>query len=912
MPDPCEMESKVVAEERRDWHSMTVEETVATLDTDVTNGLSKREVEKRLDHYGPNRLREEKRKPAILRFLLQFNDFMVYVLLAAVVISVALLQEYLDGIVILVIVILNALLGFVQESRAESAMAELQRLSAPEVAVRRDGTDVIVPACDVVPGDLLIMETGDITAADARLVEAVNLRMNESSLTGESMAVEKDAGRTVEAGAGVGDRPDMVFAATHVEFGRGTAVVVETGQRTELGKIADLLTQGKARPTPLQSELHDVGRRIVYICLAVVVLVFIAGVVRGNEIKVMFLFAVSLAVAAIPEGLPAIVTITLARGMQSMARHNAIVRNLPAVETLGSADFICTDKTGTLTLNKMTVTDMLFADGAHYLLADVMDGGTARQEERFREMCLVGALCNDARLGAEGTYLGDPTEVAILETAIGTGIDRADIDSRFPRVAEVPFESERKMMTTVHGSDGAFMVASKGAVESLLARCSTIALPSGEVPLDDDSRKRVLSSTTELASQGLRTLGCASRRVDGAIELDSPEALENDLLFLGCFAMKDPPRPEVEAALKTCRAAGIDVAMITGDHRATAEAIARELGMLVQGRHVLEGKDIEHMTKEQLSQQVEDVVVYARVSPHHKVKIVESLQDRGHIVAMTGDGVNDSPALEKADIGIAMGITGTDVAKQASDMVLSDDNFATIVQAIRQGRVIFDNIKKPIYYLLSCNVSEVTSMFIAMLAGFPLPLIPAQVLWINLVTDGLPALALAGEPAEKGIMTRKPRLIGENILTLKKQGRLVMQGLILTAGALIAYMLSYYLLHFDWTHAGPGQDAARTVLFTTMVFAQVLHSYNWRSETRSMFREVPWANRFLFFTFFLSIGLQMAVIYLPFMQKAFHTRPPTAEAWGVILVCAFVPVILIDRLKVFIAWRERRAAKVAE
>ena len=896
------------AREPVSWHSMSADEVERALEVDASRGLSVEQASTRLTRYGPNMLTEEKRRPVWMRFLLQFNDFMVYVLLAAVIISVALLKEYLDGAVIMVIVILNALLGFVQESRAETAMAELQRLSAPDVKVRRSGADLEVPACDVVPGDLLVLETGDVVPADARLIDAVNLRVNESSLTGESVGVEKNASVVVGPDEGIGDRPDMAFAATHIEFGRGTALVVETGQRTELGKIADLLKESKARPTPLQIELRDVGRRIVYICIAVVVAVFIAGIARGNEIKLMFLFAVSLAVAAIPEGLPAIVTITLARGMQSMARHNAIVRNLPAVETLGSADFICTDKTGTLTLNRMTVTDVLFADGSHYLLSDVLEGDAGAQADDgpFRMMSLVATLCNDSRLGLDEEYHGEATELAILEAAELAGMVKADADEGYPRVAEVPFESERKMMTTLHAHGDGHIVASKGAVESLLGRCSMIALPSGEEALDEAGRQRVLALTAELGSQALRTLGCAYRMISGTPDIDRPQGLENNLVFLGAYAMKDPPRPEVEHALETCRGAGISVAMITGDHHATARATARELGMLVAGRRIIEGKELERMSLETLAEQVEDVAVYARVSPSHKVKIVEALQSRGHVVAMTGDGVNDSPALERADIGVAMGITGTDVAKQASDMVLSDDNFATIVQAIRQGRAIFDNIKKPIYYLLSCNVSEVLTMFSAMVIGFHLPLVPAQILWINLVTDGLPALALANEPAEKGIMTRRPRPIGENILSLPKQGKLLVQGFLLTAGALTAYALSHFLLGFDWS-TSTGLDQCRTVLFTTMVIAQILHAYNWRFEDRSFFSSSPWQNRFLFSTFFISIGLQLAVIYTPFLQEAFHIRPPTSAAWLLILTCALLPVLAIDRIKALMTWRAGRA-----
>ena len=890
-----------------DWHALGVGETVLETKSNELAGLSQRDAHHRLQADGPNEIESGKRASRFILFLKQFNDFMIWVLIAAIIIAGALLREYIDALVIFLIVLLNAVLGFVQESRAENALERLKELSAPTVKVIRDGVEREIPARELVRGDLILLETGDSISADARVVTAVNLLANESSLTGESEAVAKDAGAVLGAETALGDRINMVFSGTHVEYGRGTAIVVETGAGTQLGQIAGMLRETKQESTPLQRELSNVGKRIVYACLAIVVIVFGIGLARGYEAAAMLLVAVSLAVAAIPEALPAMVSITLARGTQSMAKKNAIIRNLPAVETLGSADFICSDKTGTLTENRMKVTDVLFADGSRCLLQDACSTA-AWHGSAVEEMERAAALCNDARRGPEG-YFGDPTEVALLQAAEEGGLEKVALEEEFPRVAEIPFDSDRKLMTTFNRSNGSFIAWTKGAAESVLARSVKMVTEAGEVPLSEADRSRLAELSAELGSQGLRTLAVARRPVaelPGAHEL---AGYEGELVFLGVFAMKDPPRGEVTQSLAECRNARIKVAMITGDHKATASAVARELGILVPGRHVLEGHDLEKMTPEQLAGQVEDTTVYARVSPKHKVKIVEALKSHGHVVAMTGDGVNDAPALKRADIGVAMGITGTDVAKEASDMVLADDNFATIVAAVRQGRIIFANLKKFIYFLLSCNVSEVLIIFIAMVAGLPLPLVASQILWINLVTDSLPALALGMEPAERDVMERPPRDKAENILSAPKQLNLLWQGVLITAGGLAAFVLARYLLGYNWDLPAPAGelylDMTRTILFTTMVFTQVLHSFNLRSETRSFLRSSPWENRYLFGSCLIAIGMQMAVLYLPFMQKAFHTHPPTWQAWVLILSCAIVPVILIDRIKVLKAHRAK-------
>lgn len=885
--------------ERGNWHAMTAAAAVKSLETDPEKGLSAGEARRRQARFGPNMLKEERKTPAWKRLLSQFNDFMIWVLFAAVLISGLWLKEYVDAGVIMLIVLLNAVLGYVQETRAEKALEKLKQLSAPTVKVVRGGAESEIPAGALVPGDIVTLEAGDLVSADGRLLESVSLMVNESSLTGEAAAADKDFAATLPGDAPLGDRSNMVFSGTHVEYGRGKAVVAETGGRTQLGEIAGMLQEGRPEPTPLQIELRDVGKRIVYLCLAIVAVVFAVGMMRGNSFASMLLFGVSLAVAAIPEGLPAIVTITLAQGTQAMSRENAIIRNLPAVETLGSANYICSDKTGTLTLNRMTVSDVLFADGGHFLVEDALDG--KRQPEVVRRMAVAAALCNDARPGTDA-YLGDPTEVALLEVAESAGFGKASLEAEQDRVAEVPFDSDRKMMTTVHSGADGYAVYSKGAVEVLLQKCDTVLMPEGERPLGREDRERIVRETAGLGSQALRTIGVASGKLEELPGRDEMEKVERGLTFLGVFGMKDPPRKEVQGALELCRRAMIDVAMITGDHRATAEAVGRELDILVPGMRVVEGRELEKMTAEELADQVEDIRVYARVSPRHKVKIVEALKERGHVVAMTGDGVNDAPALKRADIGVAMGITGTDVSKEASDMILADDNFATIVSAVRQGRIIFANLKKFIYFLLSCNISEVLTVFIAMIVGFPLALLPVQILWINLVTDGLPALALGVDPPERDVMEHPPRRQGENILAVRKQLWLGWQGLAITGGALASFILANYMLGFDWNArpAAAGEfnlEMARTVLFTTIVLSQVLHSFNMRSESRSFFLSAPWENRPLFGAFLLSVGLQFGVLYLPFMQEAFKTHAPTAGAWLLILLCSLIPVLVIDRMK---------------
>lgn len=897
--------------EETGWYTCTAQEASGKLATDPVAGLSTQEAESRLERYGHNQLSEEKKDSVIKRFLGQFNDFMIWVLLAAAGISIMIAARegtndgYIDAIVIMIIVILNAIMGHVQESRAESALAKLKELSSPTVTVIRDGKEQEAQAKDLVVGDLLTIEPGDMISADCRLLDAVNLMVNESSLTGESRSVGKKPEVTLPEKTPLGDRLNMIFSGTHIENGRGKAVVVATGKDTELGKIASLIEEAKPALTPLQVELNDIGKRIVYLCLMIVSVVFVVGLFRSHEVTEMLMISVSLAVAAIPEGLPAVVTITLAQGMQAMAKENAIVRNLPAVETLGCANYICSDKTGTLTLNRMTITDLVFADGSTLAVEKALTANDWRPGI-LRRMAVAGALCNDARRNEDGQALGDPTEVALIDVAERLGLAKSDLENARPRVAEVQFNSERKMMSTVSLFGDRVDVYSKGAVEVLLERCTHVVKEKGVEPLTDETKSTILDATMELGERALRTIGIAYRELASQPE---EEEIEQELIFLGAFAMKDPPRQEVYAALETCRLAEIEVAMITGDMLTTACAVADELGIIERGQEVLEGTELETMTDEELDALVEDVRVYARVSPNHKVKIVQSLKRKGHVVAMTGDGVNDAPALKNADIGVAMGITGTDVSKEASDMILADDNFATIVSAVRQGRIIFSNLKKFVYFLLSCNISEVLVIFISMLAGWPLPLVAVQILWINLATDGIPALALGMDTPEPDIMEQPPRKTGENVLSTRKQLWLGWQGLLLTISVLAAFLIAHFSLGFDWNDE-IGLMRCQTVVFTTLVFAQIVHSLNMRSERLSVLKAKPWENRWMMWAILVSILLQLFVLGVPFMQEAFNVEWPSTGSWITIICCSLAPSILINRIKVITAWHgERRIAK---
>lgn len=881
------------------WQTKTVAETARDLNTDLSKGLSGEEVAARRQEYGLNVLRQTAKKSPFLLFLGQFNDFMVWVLIAAALVSGIVIREVIDGLAILVILVLNAILGFVQEYRAEEALDALKKLAAPRSRVIRGGREAQVPSEELVPGDIILLESGDIVPADARLAEARTLLVNEAAITGESEAVAKTVATLSNPTLPPADRTNLAYMGTTIFTGRAKAIVTETGTRTEMGKIAELI-QVQEEKTPLQIELHSIGRMLALIVLTIAAIVFAAGLARGFDLIFMFLASVSLAVAAIPEGLPAIVTITLAIGVQAMAAHNAIVRKLSAVETLGSTTVICTDKTGTLTLNRMTA-EKLFIDGHVFDLADfrLMQEEALVNADDLSRLLEIAALCNDARLTPDGTIVGDPTEIALLRLSEHLNFAKSALEARHPRIDEAPFDSERKRMTTINKDDGSALVLTKGAPEMVLPLCTHELLDGSVRQLPPGRAQEILTINNRLAAEGYRDLAFAFKQLT-TIPAAATEQ-ESNLVFTGLVALTDPPRPEVPQAIATAGQARMRVVMVTGDHKLTATAIAERIGLLA-GRRVLTGAELEKMSTEELAKIIYQIGVFSRVDPVHKVKIVDAFKTRGEVVAMTGDGVNDAPAVKRADIGISMGKTGTEVTKEASDIVLADDNFATIVRAVREGRLIFDNLKKFVLYLLSCNTSEVLTVFLALMAGLPVPLLPPQILLTNLITDGLPALALGVEPPAPDLMGRPPRNIKEGILARPRLVRVVWQGFVLTAAILGAFIATLIATGTPLFSAGrtanPASLAlAQTVAFTTMVAIQLLHSLNYRSPTATIFSRESFKNRFLILAIVGSFLLQLALIYLPFLQELFNTKALGLREWIIVGVAIVPALVVIDLSK---------------
>jgi Ca2+-transporting ATPase len=867
------------------WYQLEANEVVTRQETDAVQGLDQAEAQRRLAQHGPNELIERGVKSPWRILWEQLTGTMVMILIVAAVVSAA-LGDYKDAAAILAIVVLNALLGFRQEYRAERAMAALKRLAVPTVKVRREGHLQEISARELVPGDVVLLEAGDLVPADGRLLESANLRVQEAALTGESEPVEKEVPALAEADLPLGDRRNMVYTGTLVSYGRGRALVTATGMDTELGHIATMIQATEGEPTPLQRRLAQLGRGLAAAALAIVAVVFFLGLLRGEEARLMFLTAISMAVAAVPEGLPAVVTIGLALGAQRMLQRRALIRKLPAVETLGSVTVICSDKTGTLTENRMTVTvldvmgetqkvDALLLRGVPVLDAELTPG----EQPAVRSLGLLikaAALCNDAALEAidegyaEYRAIGDPTEGALVVAAAQLGLMKPQLDKRWPRVAEAPFTSERKRMTTVHQVNVTadqtdapwccepFVAFCKGSVDGLLEISTEVWSGDRAMPMTDGLRQRVAAANDRLAQDGQRVLGVAFRPLPDQPDKVNEVELEREMTFIGLIGMMDPPRPEVKDAVATCRAAGVRPVMITGDHPLTARHIARELGIARDSR-ALTGQELARMPVEELKRVVEEMPVYARVSPEHKLKIVQALQERGHIVAMTGDGVNDAPALKKADIGVAMGITGTDVAKEAADMVLLDDNFATIVAAVEEGRVIYDNIRKFIKYTMTSNAGEIWVMLLAPLLGMPLPLLPLQILWVNLVTDGLPGLALTVEPAERDTMRRPPHPPQESIFGRGMGRDVLWVGLLM---GLVCLGLGFWARQAD-------RAAWQTMLFTTLTLSQMGNALAIRSERSSLFTIGLRSNKALLGAVLLTFVLQMAVVYLPFAQDLF-------------------------------------------
>ncbi|MBI4573813.1 MAG: cation-translocating P-type ATPase [candidate division NC10 bacterium] len=899
------------------WYAMPIGEVLKELEA-TPQGLSREEAARRLERYGPNTLKEEKRISPWEILLGQFKNFLILLLIAATVISV-LLGETLDAIVIFAIVIASAVLGFYQEYRAEKALQALKAMASPTASVLRNGEEVEIPSAEVVPGDIMLLTAGDRMPADGRLIEAANVRIDEASLTGESTAVEKVAAAVLAPETGIGDRKNLVFAATVMTYGRGRAVVTATGMETEFGRIAKMLQEVEEEPSPLAVRMDYIGKRLGAICLAVSALVMGLGIARGNPVLEMFIWGVSLAIAAVPEALAAVVTGALAIGVQRAARRKAIVRRLPAVETLGCTTVICSDKTGTLTKNEMTIRQM-YAGGRTIEVGGVgfepagefLAGGKALDplaDATLKRLLVGGAICNDSHLlQAEAGWRikGDPTEGALVVAAAKAALDPEELRLAWPRVGEIPFESERKRMSTVHREPGGDLTAFvKGAPELVVERCTHWERQGKREPLTPELREEILAVNDQMAQGALRVLGVATRSVGAEASSYTPDGLEVELTFLGLVGMIDPPRDEVKLAIRQCREAGIRSVMVTGDHKLTAAAIARELGLLEGDgkgeRRVLEGRELDRMSEEELAGIVQDVAVYARVSPEHKMKIVGAWKSHRHVVAMTGDGVNDAPALKRADIGIAMGITGTDVTKEASDMVLMDDNFATIVAAVEEGRIIYDNIKKYLSFLLSCNVAEILVLGLAGFIGWPLPLVALQILWVNLTTDGLPALALGVEAGEPDLMRRKPRDPGEPVFSRPVLIFLGTLSLLIFAG-----MVPIFYLHWQWE----GVEKARTMALATLITYELFYAFNCRSLRFTLPQLGFFSNRWLVLAVLSSALLMIAVIYIPSWSTAFHTVPLSLVDWDEILLVAGGSFLLVEVGK-WVAARRRPAPVVS-
>lgn len=863
------------------WWQMETKEAARRLETDEKQGLTSQMAAERLAQKGRNELAETDGKKSLFwRFLAQFDDFMILLLLGAAVVSVVISRlsgenDVLDAVMILGIVVLNAALGLFQESKAEKALEALKKMAAPHARVIRDGIVREIPAAEVVPGDLLLLETGDAVCADGRVVESRSLKTEESALTGEALPVEKTAAGGLPAETATGDRKNMVLAGGYVVYGKGKVLVTATGMDTEMGRIAAMLSHTSDSMTPLQKKLEQTGKQLGIGALAICALIFCMGILQEKPPFSMFMTAVSLAVAAIPEGLPAIVTIVLAMGTSRMSEKHTIVRRLSAVETLGGAQVICSDKTGTLTQNRMQVTT--WTDYSHR---------EPKNEDLRETVANLFALCNDCNV-SDGNLQGEPTEKALGEYAQSMGIDFAALRRDMPRVGEIPFSSARKRMTTLHKTEDGWISVTKGAPDILLEKCAFCMEGSGQVPFDSRRKSMARMVNGEMAAQALRVVAVAFRQWEEKPPL-TEEALERNLVFAGMAGMVDPPRPEVKEAVHLCRQAGIRPVMITGDHVLTAEAIGRELGIYQKGDCAVTGAELDKMSDKELETAAETCTVFARVAPEHKVRIVQAFQKRGNVVAMTGDGVNDAPALKTADIGCAMGKSGTEVAKGASDLILTDDNFATIVEAVREGRGIYDNIRKAVHFLLSSNIGEILTIFVAMLLGWAAPLLPIQLLWVNLVTDSLPAIALGMEPAEDNIMERPPRKNTGSLFGDGLGGRILLEGVMIGVLALLAFGIGH--VYFDQED---GYAVGRTMAFAVLSLSQLVHAFNMRRE--GSLGKLPFcSNKWLLMAFVVGVALQCVVIMMPPLAGIFQVVPLDGEQWLLTAALALAPLPLVE------------------
>jgi P-type Ca2+ transporter type 2C len=920
------------------WHSQEIDEVAAQLKTRLDTGLSAAEAQTRLAEHGPNELRERPPTPFWKLVLAQLNNFIVILLVVASVVS-ALLGDVIEAVVIMAIVVLNAVLGVVQENRAEKALAALKKMAAPEAETIRDGHRLRVSSRELVPGDVVLIEAGNYVPADLRLIESVNLKIDEASLTGESVAVEKQATDTMKPDVPLSDRRNAAYMSTLVTYGRGKGVVIGTGMNTQMGMIATMLQSVEEEQTPLQKKLDQLGKTLGIAALIICGLVFGVYVLRalsnptvdlGEAMINAFLISVSLAIAAVPEGLPAIVTITLAIGMREMIKRHALIRKLAAVETLGSATMICSDKTGTLTQNEMTAVKVW----VHHTEVDISGQGyqpegrfsrSGHELEALSDVEVAGvlwaaSLVNDAQLeetgssGDKTTYrmVGDPTEGALIVAAAKAGLWQSDLEQNYPRVAEVPFDSDRKRMSTIHElrhptmddaspltpSDHGYVVCLKGAAGGLLERSTHLLHRKGVLPMEEHDIREIREASSRMANQALRVLGVAYRKIDRLPEKITAAEIEHDLIFVGLIGMIDPARPEVKPAIEHARQAGIRTVMITGDHPDTARAIASQIGLLRADAEVHSGVELDKMSDDELNQVVAKTDVFARVSPAHKVRIVEAFRARDEIVAMTGDGVNDAPALKRADIGVAMGITGTDVSKETADMVLTDDNYVSIVSAVEQGRIIYSNIRKFVFYLLSCNVAEIAIIFIAALAGWTTPLTPIQLLWLNLLTDGAPALALATEKGDPDIMQQRPRPKKEPIINRLMIARIAVITVALTTVVLIAYQIGLRT----------SIALAETMAFVTLALAELPIAYTSRSERYPLFKLGLFSNRWMQAAVGLSVVLTLAVLYIPFFNRPFNTVPLTLDQWAIIVPLIIIPSAVAEISKFFVRRSEKRSA----
>ena len=888
------------------WYNKSIEETEKELETNIKSGLTQNQVQEKQTKYGFNELTAKKKKSLIVKFLEQFKDFMIIVLIIAAIVSgvigVAEGEGITDTIIILIVVIVNAIIGVAQENKAEKSLEALQKLSSHASKVIRDGKLIVIPSRELVPGDIVVLDTGDYVPADLRIIEAVNLKSQESALTGESVPVEKMAAKITSDEVGIGDRTNMLFSSSLITYGRGKGIVVETGMNTEVGKIAQIINSTEEGTTPLQEKLNKLGKTLGIVALAICAIIFIVGMLYGKEPIHMFMTAVSLAVAAIPEGLAAVSTIVLAIGVQRMVKKNAIVKKLPAVETLGSASVICSDKTGTLTQNKMTVEKIFYND---YLIS--MRDNIAIDSE-LEKLIYISMLCNDTKVGADNELTGDPTETALIDMGMKLNIDVHkifDVD----RLAELPFDSDRKLMSTVHEVNGKYVVYTKGAIDELLKRCDNYIV-NGKIKEDlEDYKVQISKTNEELAKNALRVLGFAYKELDKVPTNDEMQTIENHLTFVGMVGMIDPPREEAKLAVEKCKSAGIKTVMITGDHKITATAIAKQLGILEDESEAITGAELEKMSDEELIKNVRHYSVYARVAPEHKVRIVRAWQANGEIVAMTGDGVNDAPALKNADIGCAMGIVGTDVAKEAADVILTDDNFATVVSAVEEGRRIYGNILKAIQFLLSSNVGEIIVLFTAIMIT-PLlakwfeitdisalePLLPIQILWINLVTDSLPALALAVDPAEKDIMNKKPKK-EKGIFTKGMSFRVIYQGVMIGFITLAAFIIG--LATPSATTDAEKIQIGQTMAFCVLALSELVHVFNIRDNKKSIFKGGLFSNSKLILATIASAGLMFIVLLVPALRNIFSIAMLPKENILETILLVLSPIAIVEIFKLF-------------